>query len=470
MKALLKKFGSFSIGPVIGALLGFLTLPLVTHFITLDEYGRTSMFFTAQNTVSLLVYLGLDQAFVREFHLEKDRMSRLLSNALRIPLLLSLLLSAVLLIWSDWFSVLLFDNPGERLAIAALAALFPFMVIEQFTMLKIRMEENGVLYSLFSIALKAWTLLFTLLLLFRWERSFRSVILAATLAEIVNSVTVMAVSLRKMELLRQETDLALQKKMLRYGLPLVPAYAIGWILSSMDRVMLRAISSYEELGLYTGAFKIVAVMGVLQTCFTLFWTPVAIRWFEQKADLRCFDAVCRLVAVLMTGIGLMVLLCKDLVAFILGESFRSAIYIFPFLLLYPIMYTESETTMLGISFSRKTSYNILVSGAAAAVNLALNMLLIPIWQGKGAAVATGLSYVVFFWMRTLVSGKLWHWAPLGPLCLTFCVLLLNCVLHSFVPGTAPYWASGASLLALALLSRKGLTEDLAILKENRAAL
>lgn len=470
MKALLKKFGSFSIGPVIGALLGFLTLPLVTHFITLDEYGRTSMFFTAQNTVSLLVYLGLDQAFVREFHLEKDRMSRLLSNALRIPLLLSLLLSAVLLIWSDWFSVLLFDNPGERLAIAALAALFPFMVIEQFTMLKIRMEENGVLYSLFSIALKAWTLLFTLLLLFRWERSFRSVILAATLAEIVNSVTVMAVSLRKMELLRQETDFALQKRMLCYGLPLVPAYAIGWILSSMDRVMLRAISSYEELGLYTGAFKIVAVMGVLQTCFTLFWTPVAIRWFEQKADLRCFDAVCRLVAVLMTGIGLMVLLCKDLVAFILGESFRSAIYIFPFLLLYPIMYTESETTMLGISFSRKTSYNILVSGAAAAVNLALNMLLIPIWQGKGAAVATGLSYVVFFWMRTLVSGKLWHWAPLGPLCLTFCVLLLNCVLHSFVPGAAPYWVSGASLLALALLSRKGLTEDLAILKENRAAL
>ena len=470
MKALLKKFGSFSIGPVIGALLGFLTLPLVTHFITLDEYGRTSMFFTAQNTVSLLVYLGLDQAFVREFHLEKDRMSRLLSNALRIPLLLSLLLSAVLLIWSDWFSVLLFDNPGERLAIAALAALFPFMVIEQFTMLKIRMEENGVLYSLFSVALKAWTLLFTLLLLLRWERSFRSVILAATLAEIVNSVTVMAVSLRKMELLRQETDLALQKRMLRYGLPLVPAYAIGWILSSMDRVMLRAISSYEELGLYTGAFKIVAVMGVLQTCFTLFWTPVAIRWFEQKADLRCFDAVCRLVAVLMTGIGLMVLLCKDLVAFILGKSFRSAIYIFPFLLLYPIMYTESETTMLGISFSRKTSYNILVSGAAAAVNLALNMLLIPIWQGKGAAVATGLSYVVFFWMRTLVSGKLWHWAPLGPLCLTFCVLLLNCVLHSFVPGAAPYWASGASLLALALLSRKGLTEDLAILKENRAAL
>ena len=470
MKALLKKFGSFSLGPVIGALLGFLTLPLVTHFITLDEYGRTSMFFTAQNTVSLLVYLGLDQAFVREFHLEKDRMSRLLSNALRIPLLLSLLLSAVLLIWSDWFSVLLFDNPGERLAIAALAALFPFMVIEQFTMLKIRMEENGVLYSLFSVALKAWTLLFTLLLLFRWERSFRSVILAATLAEIVNSVTVMAVSLRKMELLRQETDLALQKKMLRYGLPLVPAYAIGWILSSMDRVMLRAISSYEELGLYTGAFKIVAVMGVLQTCFTLFWTPVAIRWFEQKADLRCFDAVCRLVAVLMTGIGLMVLLCKDLVAFILGESFRSAIYIFPFLLLYPIMYTESETTMLGISFSRKTSYNILVSGAAAAVNLALNMLLIPIWQGKGAAVATGLSYVVFFWTRTLVSGKLWHRFPLGPLCCSSCILLVNCALHSFVSGSLPYLTTGASFLLFALSSISGLREDYSYFKENRGLL
>ncbi len=470
MKALLKKFGSFSIGPVIGALLGFLTLPLVTHFITLDEYGRTSMFFTAQNTVSLLVYLGLDQAFVREFHLEKDRMSRLLANALRIPLLLALALSAILLIWSDWFSVLLFDNPGERLAIAALAALFPFMVIEQFTMLKIRMEENGVLYSLFSVALKAWTLLFTLLLLFRWERSFRSVILAATLAEIVNSITVMAVSLRKMELLRQKTDLALQKRMLRYGLPLVPAYAIGWVLSSMDRVMLRTISTYEELGLYTGAFKIVSVMGVLQTCFTLFWTPVAIRWYEQGEDPKCFDAVSHMVAVVMTGIGLLIMLCKDLVALILGPEFLDAIYIFPFLLLYPIMYTVSETTMLGISFSRKTSYNILVSGLSAAVNLALNMLLIPIWQGKGAAVATGLSYVVFFWTRTLVSGKLWHRFPLGPLCCSSCILLVNCALHSFVSGILPYLATGASFLLFALSSISGLREDYSFFKDNRGIL
>ena len=127
--------------------------------------------------------------------------------------------------------------------------------------------------------------------------------------------------------------------------------------------------TYSELGLYTAAFKIVSVLSIVQTCFTLFWTPVAYRWYEEDVSKTRFEIINRLVSFIMTEMCLSLLLLKNLVAWILGQDFVNAIYIFPFILLYPIMYTISEATCVGIVFKRKTYYNILISGVAGMVNI-----------------------------------------------------------------------------------------------------
>ena len=80
---------------------------------------------------------------------------------------------------------------------------------------------------------------------------------------------------------------------------------------------------------------------------------------------------------------------------------------FVFLLFVPVMYTISETTCLGISFSKKTMNNLYVSILAVVLNLIGNYLLIPTYGALGAAVSTCVSYVAFFWGRTLFSRR--HW-------------------------------------------------------------
>ena len=144
MKILLKKFGQFSIGPFVGALLGFITVPLITYFISTAEYGRSSMFTLAQSTMSMVLYLGMDQAFVREFNHEKDRVERLLANAMLLPMCMAFLFSVLLLCFTERVSLLLFDVPYEKLPVYALALMLPFMVLENFGLLKIRMEERGI--------------------------------------------------------------------------------------------------------------------------------------------------------------------------------------------------------------------------------------------------------------------------------------------------------------------------------------
>ena len=145
-----------------------------------------------------------------------------------------------------------------------------------------------------------------------------------------------------------------------------------------------------------------------------------------------------------------VLLLKELVALILGYDFRNAIMIFPFLLLYPVLYTLSEITGLGIGFKRKTIYTLLVTSVSAIVNVALNWYLIPIFKGKGAAIATGISYVVFFWLRTIISRRLWYKFRINIYFVTNIIVIFNCAVHTFMQGYVPYLITLFTLLVMAV--------------------
>jgi O-antigen/teichoic acid export membrane protein len=467
MKELLKKFSAFSVGPMVGAILSFITVPLITHFISPDEYGKSSMFTVAQGTVSMLIYLGMDQAFVREFNLSKDRLDKLMSNAIAIPLLLSLVLDIVILTNVQFVSYILFDDKTEFTAVYLMALMLPFMVIETFSYLKIRMEEKGLTYSFFTILLKLFILIFTIILFLTYEKSFRSVVYAMALAEIANGIILYFLVISPMGLSFKYMDKPLLMQMLKFGLPLVPATLLGWALTSMDKVMLRGMDTYTELGLYTAAFKIVSVLSIVQSCFTLFWAPVAYRWHDSKVPLKNFDNVCKVVAGLMSILCLGLLLCKDLVAIILGSSFAESMYIFPFLLLNPIMYTMSETVAVGIAFSRKTHYTIIVSAISGGVNIVLNYLLIPEFQATGAAIATGISYLVFFWARTFISRKLWWKFPIDKFVIYTIMILINCTIHTFVHGWLPYIVSAVSIILILLLNVGDAKGLLSMMKEER---
>ncbi|MDD7511353.1 MAG: oligosaccharide flippase family protein [Peptostreptococcaceae bacterium] len=452
MSKFIRNIGGFSLGPIVGAVLAFITVPIVTYFITPEEYGKASMFILAQSTLSIIIFMGMDQAFVREFNLFKDNLHKLLINAMLIPMTLAVILSIVTCIFASRVSNILFNNTSELLAVYSLALLMPFMVIGQFSLLKIRMEEKAFTYSFFTILSKIFILLLTVLFLFKYEASFRSVVYAIALSEVINGCILYALVLRHYRFKKTIFDKTLQVTMIKFGLPLVPAFAIGWILTSMDKVMLRTMCTYEELGLYSAAFKIVSVLSILQTCFTLYWAPVAYRWYEEKKDNINFERVSWIVSALMVTTCMGVLLFKDLVAIILGPSFKEAINIFPFLLLYPVLYTISETTSVGIAFLRKTSYNVVISIASGVTNILLNWVMIPSFGGIGAAIATGLSYVVFFWGRTLISRNLWHKKMrISPFIYVTGIVVANCYIHTFMSGYIPYVITSITMLVTILI-------------------
>ena len=62
---------------------------------------------------------------------------------------------------------------------------------------------------------------------------------------------------------------------------------------------------------------------------------------------------------------------------------------------------------IGVGRSRRTQFNWVVSGAAAIVNVALNLVLIPRYGMMGAAVATVAAYIVLFAGMALRAQRLY---------------------------------------------------------------
>lgn len=99
------------------------------------------------------------------------------------------------------------------------------------------------------------------------------------------------------------------------------------------------------------------------------------------------------------------ILSKDLLIMILGPEYRSAKFLLPFFSFLPGMHALVYISSVGINFSEKTKWHVLVTGISCILNIILNIILIPIFDAKGAALATALSYVFFFFIYTIVSNK-----------------------------------------------------------------
>lgn len=198
------------------------------------------------------------------------------------------------------------------------------------------------------------------------------------------------------------------RAVLKYGIPFVPVFAITWIFQSMDRLTLRAYSDFNEIGLYSAAFKVVSIMNLVQVGFSTFWVPTAYEHYEKyPEDKEFYSKMAELVSAVMFLLAIMVIGFKNAIFLILARAYRQAAYISPFLVFIPTMFSISEVTQVGINFKKKPHYHIIISLAAAITNFFGNIWLVPILGARGAAISTGISYVVFFLARTLFSVRLY---------------------------------------------------------------
>ena len=408
---LFKKFLTYFYGSGVGLVIGLVTTMISTRLLSPEDFGKASMFTLAVNVLMIFIIFGTDQAFVRFFYEEeKELRSKLLFNSMKVPSLLLFVVLLFLFIFKDTVMVFLFDDNNPFVFLVLIISIV-FQAIYRYALLVIRMQQKGHLYSLLEIVNKSVNLILLVILFYVMGSQYEILIYSTGITLVVLTGVSILLEKKFWKPLSKTTSKPRhsQRDIIQFSYPLVLTTLITWLFQSFDKIALRQWSDFEELGLYSAAFRIVALLNVVQVSFTTFWSPVCYEHFEKHPDDReFFSKTSKIIGFIMFLIAVVTILFKDIIVMLLGSDYKEAAIIMPFLIFMPMMYTLSETTVIGLNFSKKTKWHILIASIACMANIIGNFILVPPYGAAGAAVSTGLSFVIFFVLRTHLSLKYYY--------------------------------------------------------------
>jgi O-antigen/teichoic acid export membrane protein len=404
----IKSFFQFSIGQWIAALISFITTPITTWLIIPEEFGKASMFTLAFNLLLNISLLGTDQSFVRMFYEKPEEERRnLLWESLMPSLSVGFIVFIIIgLFWKE-LSFVLFEDYSHFLPIFLLGLTILIAIIERFATLVVRMKQRGIAFSALRVVNGASNAAFTILYALLVSKTFYAVIVGLFFSHVLSALLAIFFE-RDLWFGKFKINTGSVKEIIKYGLPFVPTFLITWIFQSFDKLALRNYCDFTEIGLYSAAFKVVSVMSLIQVGFSNFWTPVSYESYENDPESTgLFEKVSLFISAAMFVVGMLIIVFKDVIFLLLAKSYRQAAGISSFLLLIPIMNTTSQVTGVGIGFKKKTYWHMIISAVPAVANVIGNTLLVPQYGAKGAAFTTGLSYILYYCMKTFISKNLY---------------------------------------------------------------
>jgi len=407
----LKSIIQFSIGPLGVAFFGFITIPILTWVFQPEDIGKFTMLQLTSTLFILIFSLGLDQAYIRE-HYESENKAQLIKTSILPGLFLLLLFFSFFVFFPKLISVILFNISSQILSVLVITYII-FAFLSRFLSLILRMEEKGLAYSASQIFPKILFLLVILYYYFYYTKyNLTDLIFAHTLSVILvffvflwNTKSVWKSSFN------QKIDRKKLKAMLHYGIPLTFGGIAYWGLTAIDKIFLRYFSNYEQLGLYSVSVNFAGAALILQTIFSTIWAPTVFKWANSEDG---FIKINKVREYLLLGVIFIFLISGTfswLIDFILPKNYLDVKYILLSCLCYPLLYTISETTVIGINIVKKTSYSMIASLISFIFNLIFCYLLIPNYGAIGAGISTSFSFLIFLILRTEFSNFLWKKTP-----------------------------------------------------------
>ena len=426
-----RKILGFAFGPIAAALFGLLAVPLIAWVFSPADVGRLNVFQITLSFALLVSVLGLDQAYVREFHEAQDR-AQLLRACFAPGFVCLLVLGGISALFAAPLAQWLYAEANPWWYWGTLTGIL-LSYLSRFLSLILRMQERGWAYSASQVLPKALQLLLVLAVAgAAFQKTFDHLLLI-TLASLGLVFVVYAWNTRSdwSAALHSHIDSAQLKSLFAFGSPLILSGLAFWGLSATSTIALRSLSTLEELAVYSVANSFAGAAMVFQAIFSVVWAPTVYKWSAQGTDMRIVDKIAKQV---LRAVCAIVLLCAAfawVLDYVLPPHYASVKSILLCMLMQPLLYTLSEVTAVGIGIKRRTVLAVWVTLAALLCNAGLSYWLVPQWGAKGAAIANATAFTVFFIARTEVSAQVWRDFNRAYLYLIAAILTSICILFSF---------------------------------------
>jgi O-antigen/teichoic acid export membrane protein len=413
LKRLAKHSVIYGLGGLVSRILAVLLLPLYTRYLSPSDYGKVETLIALTTVLGIVLRMGIHAAFFRFYFdsPEPDHRRLVLRTSFWFTMAMATAGLIVGVAFSAQIADLLFGTSDDaELVAAAFVGLWAGMNYEQLTSL-FRVEERSTAFVAASLSNVLLTIGATLLLVVALDTGPIGVIVGNFTGTLL--VYAALVGYRR-EQLGLQFDRRLLREMNRFGTPLVPTALFLWVTNFSDRFFLVKLADAAEVGLYSVGVRIASAMVLLLTAFRLAWPAFAYSIESDDEAKRTYAFVLTYLTVLTSwgALGL-ALLAPWLVDLLATDEFAEASRVVGLLAFAAVAFGGYIVIAIGSGRARRTQFNWLVTGAAAALNVTLNLLLIPPYGMIGAAIATVAAYCLMFvgmaWWSQYVYPVPYQW-------------------------------------------------------------
>ena len=272
----------------------------------------------------------------------------------------------------------------------------------------------------------------SLVLVVGLHKGVRGILLAAVFSGGMMAIVAIVLSIRMIGR-RVRPSGGLLTAMLLFSLPLVPHAAAQWVLQISDRLVLSRYVSSGQLGLYYVGYSVGSISTFLVFAMTKAMSPIITAELKAKGDS---SRVPRLgtywFAAILVGCLVVAIFGADVVKIFAPNRFLGAATIVPIIALATVAYGIYTIVSSALWYSMRTGWIPLLTAAAAAVNVGLNLLFIPrfgitaaAWNTVAGFAALALLQGVLATRRYRIAWEYRRWAILSAVafCAYFAVQL-----------------------------------------------
>ena len=408
-RRLVSESAIFGLGGAANQILNVILVPLFAAALGIAEFGVLSILNSTLALGSNLVGFALTQSFFRSFLRdapEGPERLRVLRVALALRLVVSTIGVAIYLAVAPGLTLGLFGNL-DRLPLVLLLA--PNILLDTLNLIPLqflRATRRPGLFAGIVFVRAVASGVGVLLLVIVFPMGVAGAVLGGIGGSLVAAVLGYAV-IGRMGGLQVEFDRPLMRSMFLFSLPLVPAGAAGWTLNLSDRYVLQIFEGSHVVGIYSLGYSLGLALNVfVMQPFLLAWA--AAKWDVARgehAQATFASVMTALAVVACTGALGLAVLGTDAVRLLFPPGSEVARYIVPFSAFAYVFLGMHTMAMTGLHVAGQTRWVGVTMLVAAASNIGLNLVLIPLLGIMGAAIATILAYALLAVLTNAASQR-----------------------------------------------------------------
>jgi len=409
LKHLLKHSTIYGLGNVLGKVVGFLMIPFYTHYLTPADYGTLELLDLSLSLTALILTMWLNASIIRhynDFEQVQDRREAV-STVLIVAGVIGLAVAGTGIGLSRAISNLILATPELHyfVSLEALSFLATTINVVCLSYLRARQRSTLVVYA-------GLLSLFSSLCL---NICFIAVLRLGPVGVLYSSlISGTAVTLGLMVYLVREVGFTFSLSKLRtvisFGAPLILTSAAAFVINFSDRFFLRHFATVSAVGIYALGYKCGYMLSLLVVQpFDTIWQARLYEIGKREGSGQVFTRLFEYYFFCLVASALVLsMYIREVLAFITPPQFHSAYKVVPIVALAYVFQGTNRFFLAGAYIAKKTAALASVGLLCAAVNLALNVVLISSFGMIGAAWSTAASFFLMSALALVVSQRVYR--------------------------------------------------------------